>query len=159
MDAIISSICSKLDSRVQEVFGDIDAFCGRVAEFIDSCDDPDDAFDEIFDVFDLGRLVDRKAWWSLISDQTYRAVVSRSLAAHEGSLSRGVSLKTLHECIYKICYDLSMLWAQSFKQEEIFKRSKFMKALAESCRQAGLDHYDIDVVSKVFLNACGSFID
>jgi len=74
-------------------------------------------------------------------------------------MSRGVSLKTLHECINKICYDLSMLWAQSFKQQEIFKRSEFMRELEKHCRSIGLGHYDTNVMQKVFMNACGSFID
>ena len=85
--------------------------------------------------------------------------MSRSLAAHEGKLSRGVSLKTLHECLDKICHDLSMLWVQSFKKKLIFKNSKFMSILGRSAAAYGLDKYDRAECQNIVLNACGSFVD
>jgi len=68
MNDVIDSISKKLDSRVSEVFGDYDVLCQDVADFIDSFDDPEDAAYELFDEFNLGRLVDRESWWDLIPD-------------------------------------------------------------------------------------------
>ena len=106
--------------------------------------------------FDFSKLVDRREWWDLIPDRVYKAIISR--AAHP-ELSRGVSLRVVNDCLDAVCYDLSVLYAQSKRVSTIFKKSRFYAELLFECEKLGLTKYDAGDFMEKILESCGSYVD
>ena len=164
IDDICSQLAQKIDQKVLEVYGSFAKFASAAFEMVKPTQDdsssevpkrPDENFSEVLRRTRFCMLVDRASWWRLIPDQTYKAIISRSAAVHQGKMSRGVSLKVLRQCLDDMCYDLSVLYAQSrqFTIEKIFKQSKAVNSLDM------LPEMHRDYAKSMTLVCCGSFVD
>ena len=118
----LADICrelgEKIDRRVTEVFGR--DFVHKTMTLLTRRPAYSKEFEE---ATQLDRLVDRKNWWDLIPDRVYKAMVSR--AAHP-ELSRGVSLRTICDCLDMICRDVVILYAQSRRAKSIIQNSRIL---------------------------------
>lgn len=155
IDSICSQLAEKMDRKVTEVYGSYESFAKQMAEAM-----PDGHMSDTMQKTGISRLVDRRSWWDLISDQTYKAIVSRNAAVHQGKLSRGVSLRVLRECLDKMCYDLSVLYIQSRSHlfKKLLKQSQAACTLRKVFEQNGMESYVRDA-QWLLLDACGSYID
>lgn len=173
---ICKQMGQKLDKRVEEVFGiqEVVKFsCNCISSLLHderlSDVNADDNYSkyhvslELRDAFsaqfDVSKLVDRHFWWDLISDQVYRAMVSR--AAHPEK-SRGVSLKVIRECLGKICFDVSQLYVQSSTTKYskfLIANSKTLSLILENFKGDAKAKFLLHSIMSELLMGAGSYVD
>lgn len=167
IDSICKQIGKKLDKKIEQVFGIqnvVKLACSVIRSFIDDerLRSEYDAASILQKKLDVSKLVDRRFWWDLIPDQVYRAVVSR--AAHPEK-SRGVSLKTIRECISKICFDVSQLYVQSMpdKRDICLANSQTVSLMIDNFSGDAKAKFLVNEISneigRMLLNGAGSYVD
>ena len=65
----------------------------------------------------------------------------------------------MHDCLDRVCHNISILYAQSRKIPRIFEKSSFYADLLAECVKAGLTKYDANDFMEKILESCGSYID
>lgn len=165
LNAICRELSENFDRRLIEVFGSLE----NVQKIIEEKVLPEINNLKSWDVRDIVdeyflECADRKSWWDLIPDQVYKAIVSRSRATFQGKLSRGVSKKTIYDCLDKICKDTVILYLQSTSKylEKILTMSKTYKAVLNAVRReikSDASYTDISILMKSVFECVSSYID